>query len=83
LVPSGEFFVRELPILGLHGINGDSAGNYYILMHEQFIEGRVIPPGITRSWTWNQPEEWLFRREFPVHRRGIRQKNDNLLGITS
>jgi hypothetical protein len=28
LLPSGGIFIRELPKLALHGINGDSAGNY-------------------------------------------------------
>jgi hypothetical protein len=46
LLLSGGFFVRELPTLALHGINGDSARNHY-LMDEESAGGMVIPPGIT------------------------------------
>jgi hypothetical protein len=34
-----------VPTLELHEINGDSAGNYY-LMDEESTQGKGIPPGI-------------------------------------
>jgi hypothetical protein len=56
LFSSGGFFIRELPTLALHGISGDSAGNYH-LMDEESTGGMVIPPGITSSGTKNPPKE--------------------------
>jgi hypothetical protein len=47
-LPSGGFFIHELPTLALHRINSDSAENYY-LMDEESTGGMVIPPGITCS----------------------------------
>jgi hypothetical protein len=48
LLPSGGFFVLKQPTLALHGINGDSVGNYQ-LMDRESTGGIVIPPGITSS----------------------------------
>jgi hypothetical protein len=39
-------------------------------------------PGITSSWTRNQPEEWSFRRELPAYRQGIHPRNGIPLGNT-
>jgi hypothetical protein len=56
LLPSGGFFVRELPTLALHGINSESAGSYQLIDVESTV--RIgFPPGITSSGTRNPPEE--------------------------
>jgi hypothetical protein len=34
LLPTGGFFVRDVPTLALHGINGDSARNYHLIDEE-------------------------------------------------
>jgi hypothetical protein len=39
LLPSGGFFVSELPTFALHGINSDSAGNYQLIDEESI--GRI------------------------------------------
>jgi hypothetical protein len=51
-------------------IKGDSARNYD-LVDKESTGGMVIPPRNTSSWTWNPPEEYLFRWERPDKRRGI------------
>jgi hypothetical protein len=38
-LPSGGSLDRHVPILTLHGINGESAGNYH-LMNEEYTRGR-------------------------------------------
>jgi hypothetical protein len=45
LLPSGGFFERYVPKLGLHGIKGYSAWNHY-LRNEKSSKGMVILPGI-------------------------------------
>jgi hypothetical protein len=66
-----------VPTLALHGINGDSAGNYH-LMDEESIGGMIILPGIHEP-----PEDYLFLRELPDQGQGIHWRNEIPLGITS
>jgi hypothetical protein len=56
LLPSIGFFECDLPTLGLHSINGDSAEKYH-LIDEESTEGIVISLKITSSWMRNPPEE--------------------------
>jgi hypothetical protein len=63
LFQSGRFFILNLLPLALHGINCDSAGNYY-LMDEESTGGIIIPPGITSSGTQNPPEECDSARNY-------------------
>jgi hypothetical protein len=59
LIPSRGFFVCKPQTLALHGINGDSAGNYGFIDDES-TGGMVMPPGIKglRELPRNPPEEW-------------------------
>jgi hypothetical protein len=42
----------------------------------------VILPGITRLWTRNPTEEWLFHWELPAHGQEIHPKHIFPPGIT-
>jgi hypothetical protein len=82
LLLSGGLLKRDVPTLTLHGINGDSAGNYN-LIDEESTGGMIIPAGNCQLTDEESTGGLGSCEVLTVHRRGIHWRKGIPQGIAS